>query len=70
MQDIASQGWWCLHPQPTVAAFYKDRQESTSASYQLFKIQHRAEDMEAELPVIVDSGGRGIHLIELSITEN
>ena len=36
---------------------YKDRQENT-AVYQLFKVQHRAEDMEAELLAIVDNGGR------------
>ena len=36
---------------------YKDRQEST-AVHQLFKVQHGAEDMEAELLAIVDNGGR------------
>ena len=36
---------------------YKDHEES-NAVHQLFKIQHRAEDMEAELLAIVDNGGR------------
>ena len=36
---------------------YKDRQDST-AVHQLFKVQHGAEDMEAELLAIVDNGGR------------
>ena len=36
---------------------YKDRQEN-AAVHQLFKVQHGAEDMEAELLAIVDNGGR------------
>ena len=36
---------------------YKDRQEN-DAVHQLFKVQHGAEDMEAELLAIVDNGGR------------
>ena len=36
---------------------YKDHEESNTV-HQLFKIQHRAQDMEAELLAIVDNGGR------------
>ena len=42
---------------PIRGFFYKDRLES-AAFHQLFKLQHGAEDMEAELLAIVDNGGR------------